>query len=462
MIPGLGLALGTALAAWPASWVRPPGNVHPLLAAARPLGPADPGRAMARMILALRLSPGAGARLERTLAELQDSRSPSYHHWLTPEQFGARFGPGAGDLERVTGWLRAGGFSVDAVAAGRLAITFSGTVAQVQRAFRTPIRRFALDGAVRQGNALDPAIPSALAGLVAGVVSLHDLPRPAQNAGFAAPSGHSLTPGDFRAIYNVGPLYREGIDGGGANVDAAIQAPGADRTVADGTAVAFRGAAQVGDPEAALACAWDFGDGSAGTGTACTHTYRNPGPVPLANLVIFTARDGAGAQGSDTRTITVLPAPAPGELIADGGFELGGAGWSGRGVATGDNLPQAPAHQGYTDAWFPPGTDALLRQTVCIPATAGSARLAFWLRIDTRESGPRERDCLEVKARGANGRLVTLGRWSNRDAGPGYQQERLSLDAFRGQRVELSWVASGPAGGPGTGFAVDDVSLIAR
>ena len=47
-MPCLCLALGTALAALPAQWVRPPGNVHPLLAAARPLGPADPGGAMDR------------------------------------------------------------------------------------------------------------------------------------------------------------------------------------------------------------------------------------------------------------------------------------------------------------------------------------------------------------------------------------------------------------------------------
>ena len=204
------------------------GNVPPALAMARMLGPAEAQGPMEHMILALKLPPGAEARLEQRLAGLQDSRSPDFHQWLTPEQFGTEFGPAPEDLDRVTGWLRDCGFRLDEVAAGRLSITFSGTVNQVQRAFRTPIRRFEVDGQLRQGNALDPSIPRALAGVVAGVVSLHNLRHPAMNRGFhPAPRSllddgpalnHELTPGDFATIYNARPLYREGIDGSGVSI----------------------------------------------------------------------------------------------------------------------------------------------------------------------------------------------------------------------------------------------------
>jgi hypothetical protein len=201
-----------------------PGNVHPLLAAAGSLGPAPADAPMERMILALRPPEGALERAERRLAELQDPGSPRFHQWLTPEAFGAEFGPGPEAVARVTDWLRDEGFRIEDVAAGRLSVTFSGTVAQVERTFRTPIRRFRVGGRVRQGNAADPAVPRRLADLVEGVVSLHNLPRKALNTGFA-PAGpelrttdHVLTPGDFASIYNVRPLYQQGVDGTGVTI----------------------------------------------------------------------------------------------------------------------------------------------------------------------------------------------------------------------------------------------------
>jgi hypothetical protein len=199
------------------------GNVPPGFASARQLGPAEALAPMANMILALKLAPEAEARLAWRMADLQDSRSPRFHQWLTPEQFGAEFGPAQKALDRVTGWLQDSGFQLGEVAAGRLSVLFSGTVEQVERVFRTPIRRFELAGRQRQGNVRDPSVPRALADVVEGVVSLHNVPHPAMNRGFtAAPlkagKEHQLTPGDFAAIYNVKPLYQQGLDGSGVSV----------------------------------------------------------------------------------------------------------------------------------------------------------------------------------------------------------------------------------------------------
>jgi len=204
------------------------GNVHPRLASARELGPADAQAPMERMILVLKRTPEAEARLEALLAAQQDPESPDYHRWLTPGQFGARFGPAQGALDRVTGWLEASGFSVDEVAAGRMTVNFSGTVGTVERAFQTSIRRFELDGQTHQANVDDPSIPEGLAEVIAGVVSLHDLAHPALNLGFrplpdpapaaAGPADHPMVPGDFAAIYNVTPLHRSGLDGTGVSI----------------------------------------------------------------------------------------------------------------------------------------------------------------------------------------------------------------------------------------------------
>ena len=155
--------------------IERPGNLPPALATAEQLGPADAQAPMDRMILALKLSPEAELRLQRRLADLQDSDSPNFHRWLTPEQFGAEFGPAPEAIDRVTDWLQSSGFRIDEVPAGKLSVTFSGTVDQVERAFRTPIRTFRLDGKLRQGNVRNPAIPRALADVVEGVVSLHNI-----------------------------------------------------------------------------------------------------------------------------------------------------------------------------------------------------------------------------------------------------------------------------------------------
>src|SRR5690349_17566769 len=45
-------------------------------------------------------------KLEALLKAQQDPKSPQYHHWLTPAQFGAQFGPGKGALAKAAALLR--------------------------------------------------------------------------------------------------------------------------------------------------------------------------------------------------------------------------------------------------------------------------------------------------------------------------------------------------------------------
>src|SRR5437588_79479 len=117
-----------------------PGHVHPLARPENDAGPADPELPMRRIILMLRQRPGAEAELRRLLDAQQDPASPSFHRWLTPDEFGRRFGLESGQVGAVVDWLRAEGFTVDEPARGRGWIQCSATVRQVEHAFRTPIR----------------------------------------------------------------------------------------------------------------------------------------------------------------------------------------------------------------------------------------------------------------------------------------------------------------------------------
>jgi len=175
----------------------------------------------------LRLKPAAG--LEQFLIDQATPSSPDYRRWLTPEQFGDRFGLSTDDVAKLISWLKSEGMQVNDVARGRTWISFSGTVEQVDRAFHTAIHRYEVNGQSHFANATGLSIPAAFEDVVSGVEGLDDfglepmyqIERPP--AGPLAPqftSGSSryLAPDDFATIYNVTPLYQAGIAGAGQKI----------------------------------------------------------------------------------------------------------------------------------------------------------------------------------------------------------------------------------------------------
>ena len=87
---------------------RLPRNVHPLARPEFDRGPAPAGLPMDRMLMVLTPSAEQQASLESLLDAQQNPASPQYHQWLTPEEFGARFGPADADVQKVTDWLEIG------------------------------------------------------------------------------------------------------------------------------------------------------------------------------------------------------------------------------------------------------------------------------------------------------------------------------------------------------------------
>src|SRR4051794_28941507 len=128
------------------------GHIHPKARAAADQGPVDPGMPIRHATLLFKPS----AALDTFLAEQQNPASPNYRNWLTPEQFGDRFGLTANDIAQVTGWLESQGLKVDKVARGRHWITFHGTADQAARTFRTRFHRFLVDGKAHFANIDDP------------------------------------------------------------------------------------------------------------------------------------------------------------------------------------------------------------------------------------------------------------------------------------------------------------------
>jgi hypothetical protein len=181
---------------------------------------------MQRMLLVLTRSSQQETALQELIREQQDQASASYHQWLTPQQFGERFGAASQDVQTVTAWLESHGFQIERVSNGRGIIEFSGTAAQVQGAFHTQIHKYVVNGKSHWANASDPEIPSALAGVVAGVATLHNFQKKPQlirangtfqaSPQFTSSGTHALAPADYAVIYNINPLYSSGINGTGA------------------------------------------------------------------------------------------------------------------------------------------------------------------------------------------------------------------------------------------------------
>ncbi|HTZ69678.1 MAG TPA: protease pro-enzyme activation domain-containing protein [Acetobacteraceae bacterium] len=109
--------------------------------------------------------------LQALLTALHDPANPQYHHWLTPAEFGLRFGPDATVVTRVTSALEARGL---AVVAHTQSLHVTGSVAAVEAALGTHLElaatrfnargtRVVADGAMR--------LPAELVGAGATVMS---------------------------------------------------------------------------------------------------------------------------------------------------------------------------------------------------------------------------------------------------------------------------------------------------
>lgn len=200
------------------------GNVHPLARPEFDQGRIDPSMAM-RVTMTFKMTAAQQADLETLLAAQQERGSPDFHRWLTPEQFGSRFGLSQGDLNKVTGWLEAQGFQVENVPASRNMITFSGTAQQVASALQTEMHRYVVNGKEHFANLSEPSIPAALADVALSFRGLNNfqlkprvLKKMSPRFTSSVSGNHFITPPDFATIYDVTPLYQQGIDGTGQKI----------------------------------------------------------------------------------------------------------------------------------------------------------------------------------------------------------------------------------------------------
>ena len=188
-------------------------------------------------------TPAQQQALEQLLQAQQTPGSPQYHHWLTPQQVGQRFGASQQNITAVTGWLQSQGLHVDGVSNSRMRITFHGSAAAVGKALGTEFHYYNVQEQV-QGRQqteqrisinTEPMIPAALAGAIQGFIGLSQihlhpmvhsriLPMSASPQ-FSNCTGSTIStcnfyvlPADFATIYDLNPVYNAGINGAGEHI----------------------------------------------------------------------------------------------------------------------------------------------------------------------------------------------------------------------------------------------------
>ncbi|GAB2711027.1 protease pro-enzyme activation domain-containing protein [Kitasatospora kifunensis] len=199
-----------------------PGTTVPELARSQKLGevPADQ---QISVDLCLRLRNTAD--LDHFLQAVATPGTQEYGHYLTPEQFTARFGPTQAAVEQVKAYLTAQGLVVSDVSANRQVIKAHGAATQIAAAFDTHEQTYRDPKAQLTFFANDSAasLPGDIAEIVQGVSGLnnHTVQTPhlakadtnRARAADATPFGYG--PAQYDGAYHLDQL---GTDGTGTTV----------------------------------------------------------------------------------------------------------------------------------------------------------------------------------------------------------------------------------------------------
>jgi subtilase family serine protease len=239
-VPNVGSLLGR---------IAVPSTLAAYTKTATALGAAAP-TAPARALIALQHR--HQARLLRFIARVSDPHSASYGKYLTPGEFTARYAPSPQTVHAVEAFARGYGLTVASVPSNRAYVYVTGNVLAMERAFRTTIERYVVNGKTVQAPRVAASVPARFRGLVTGIEGLdtadvaHPMavgetpPSPAyvnappqssywgQSMATQAPSAYGqsvlpnvvagYTPQQLEGAYGIGGAIRAGLDGRGQTV----------------------------------------------------------------------------------------------------------------------------------------------------------------------------------------------------------------------------------------------------
>ena len=171
-----------------------------------PLAPSDtivpgsqalgkPGTTSLNILITLELSNQSA--LDTLLAQLSDSTSSLYHHYLTSAEFNARFSPPIEAWSGVLTYVR--GFDITNLTTtpDRVSIAFDATPSVADVMFHTSIEQYVVGGFAYEAPATAPQLPSGVTAVLAQVEGLSTYPPHeihTATGGLSTPSQRPIAP----------------------------------------------------------------------------------------------------------------------------------------------------------------------------------------------------------------------------------------------------------------------------
>jgi subtilase family serine protease len=342
-------------------------NSKPLWTAnAKHLGSA---RGAAKIHARVYLSPQGGLGAVRKAAiAMSTPGTASYHHFLTPAQYRARFGTTKATVTAVSAYLKSAGLKIRRVGANNRYLVVHGTVRAAERAFSTQIDRYKHHGLIVKAPTSLVKVPAGLAASVLAVTGLDTTPR------VVKPSGSNIPPPDgFRNARPCSSYYG--------------QIPAV--TKADGTTPLpkFHGErlpyAICGYTGTQFRSAYEHNSALDGTGVevAITDAYAAP-------TIAFDAKHYAVLHGDRPYAAGQLVQTLPGHFKHDGNGQCGANGWWGE-----ETLDVEAVHamaQGATVHYYASAScyDADFLDTLARVVDDGTAKLVTnsWSDVEANEN----------------------------------------------------------------------------
>ncbi|GCE28774.1 hypothetical protein KDA_42580 [Dictyobacter alpinus] len=202
---------------------RIPGHAVPLLEGLTPIGPTAKVQPLHLTVL---LKLHDEANLDALLAAQNNPTSPQYHHYLSTQEFNSQFAPTQAEVAVVVAYLRQQRIRINSIAANRLLIDTSTTVATAEQAFAININNYQLQTRVIYAPNVDPYVPDTVNTIIKNITGLNNVAhyrpinlqqrlRPLHP--HRGPKG-GFTPQELRSAYDVTPLIDAKMDGRGQTV----------------------------------------------------------------------------------------------------------------------------------------------------------------------------------------------------------------------------------------------------
>ena len=147
-----------------------PGGVPPQASTLGLVASAKPDLVLnMRIIFDIRKKP----EWQKWQEDFRDPKSPHYRKFLTTEEGRELRKPPASWFDQVGSWLTSQGFTITARFPDFMGLRFSGTVAQVDKAFRVEVMSTS-DGK-HYSILADPMMPARFQGIVIGILGLDNI-----------------------------------------------------------------------------------------------------------------------------------------------------------------------------------------------------------------------------------------------------------------------------------------------